>query len=57
MFSPDLFRDAMEEAGLKIGPMLTIDPKTEQFIGNDAEQANTLLKREYRAPFVVPEVV
>ena len=47
----------MEEAGLKIGPMLTIDPKTEQFIGNDSEQANKLLKREYRAPFVVPEIV
>ncbi len=47
----------MENAGLKIGPMLTVDPKTEQFVGNDSEQANKLLKREYRAPFVVPEVV
>ena len=47
----------MENAGLKIGPMLTVDPKTEQFVGSDSEQANKLLKREYRAPFVVPEVV
>ena len=47
----------MENSNLKIGPMLTIDPKTEQFIGNDSEQANKLLKREYRAPFIVPETV
>ncbi len=24
----------------KLGPMLTIDPKTEQFVGNDSQQAN-----------------
>ena len=47
----------MENANLKLGPMLTIDPKTEQFVGNDSEQANKLLKREYRVPFVVPETV
>lgn len=47
----------MDEAGLRLGPMLTIDAKTEQFVGNDSEQANKLLRREYRAPFVVPENV
>ena len=47
----------MENARLKIGPMLTIDPKTEQFVGSDSEQANRFLKRDYRAPFIVPEVV
>jgi len=47
----------MENADLKMGPMLTVDAKMEKFIGNDSEEANKFLKREYRAPFVVPEVV
>ncbi len=37
------------------GPMLVMDPKTETFPGN--AQANALLTREYRKPFVVPQVV
>jgi predicted dehydrogenase len=39
----------------KLGATLTMDPKTEKFVG-DAE-ANKLLTREYRKPFVVPEKV
>jgi predicted dehydrogenase len=39
----------------RTGRKLQIDPKTEGF-PNDAE-ANTLLKRKYRAPWVVPENV
>jgi len=31
-----------------------MDPKTERFIGN--EKANALLTRDYRKPFVVPEI-
>jgi len=38
-----------------IGPVLTMDPNTERFTGN--EKANGLLSREYRKPFVVPAEV
>ena len=38
-----------------LGAVLRMDPKTERFIGN--RHANQLLKREYRAPFVVPDKV
>ncbi|MDA2927529.1 hypothetical protein MYX78_09930 [Acidobacteria bacterium AH-259-G07] len=37
------------------GQKLIVDPKTESFIGNT--QANALLKREYRSPWVVPDKV
>jgi predicted dehydrogenase len=40
---------------LTLGVMLTMDPKVEKFIGN--KQADALLTREYRAPYVVPERV
>src|SRR5262249_43250837 len=36
----------------RLGPRLTLNPNTERFTNN--EQANALLTREYRAPFVVP---
>ena len=39
---------------LALGPVLTMDPKTEKFIGNVA--ADKMLTREYRAPFIVPEI-
>jgi predicted dehydrogenase len=40
---------------LRVGRLLTLDPKTERFVGD--EEANQLLTREYRKPFVVPENV
>ena len=39
---------------LALGEFLKFDPKTEKFIGNAA--ADKLLTREYRAPYVVPEI-
>jgi hypothetical protein len=39
----------------KLGMPLKMDPKTERFFGQD--EANALLSRNYRAPFVVPEKV
>ncbi|MHB8903366.1 MAG: Gfo/Idh/MocA family protein, partial [Thermoguttaceae bacterium] len=39
----------------QLGKLLEFDAKKEQFVGND--DANKLLTREYREPFVVPETV
>lgn len=38
------------------GLPLTVDPKTERFSGPDSAPANALLRREYRPPFVVPQL-
>ncbi|UCG58670.1 MAG: hypothetical protein JSU70_03980, partial [Phycisphaerales bacterium] len=40
-----------------LGPCLTFDPERERFVGEFSEQANRLLTRNYREPFVVPEQV
>lgn len=39
----------------RLGRQLTFDPETERFTGD--EQANQMLRRKYREPFVVPEKV
>ncbi len=39
---------------LALGPVLKVDPAAETILENDA--ANLMLAREYRAPFVVPQV-
>ena len=39
----------------RVGQSLNFDPSTEQFLGN--EEANALLTRDYRAPYVVPQSV
>jgi predicted dehydrogenase len=44
-----------EEVRIQVGPLLTFNPWTERFLGN--ENANTLLRRTYRPPFVVPDAV
>ncbi len=40
-----------------LGPWLTLDPQTERFTGEFAEEANKLVRGSYRAPFIVPEQV
>lgn len=45
----------LDQTPLTLGPVLKMNPKTERFIGN--RQADQLLTRNYRAPFVVPESV
>ena len=39
-----------------LGPWLTFDTKQERFIGDFAAEANPLLTRAYRKPFVVPQI-
>ena len=42
----------LNRAKLRLGPLLQIDAQTETFVDN--QEANSLLARQYRAPFVVP---
>jgi predicted dehydrogenase len=43
------------KAKFALGPLLAFDPRTEKFTGND--DANKLITREYRKPYVVPDQV
>ncbi|MBO0700041.1 MAG: Gfo/Idh/MocA family oxidoreductase [Zavarzinella sp.] len=47
----------LEKLTYRLGRTLTIDPEAERFTGEGAKEANALLTREYRKPFVVPERV
>jgi len=47
----------LDKEPITCGPMLTMDPRKERFVGEYSEMANMYLKRNYREPFVVPEKV
>jgi predicted dehydrogenase len=58
----DRFKDHMtandvqpEQTQLTVGKSLTVDPKAERFV--DDPEADKLLTKEYRKPFVVPDKV
>jgi predicted dehydrogenase len=44
----------LEKATYRLGRTLTMDGKRERFIGDGADDANAMLTRSYRKPFVVP---
>jgi predicted dehydrogenase len=46
----------MDGGDVKISKMLSVDVEAEQFVGDSADMANQFLKRQYRAPYIVPEV-
>ncbi len=46
----------MSGGQVRLSGMLEFDPAKGHFTGNGAEQANSFIKREYRAPYVVPEI-
>ncbi len=48
---------APEATSILLGAPLAIDPKSEQFTGARADEANLLMTRKARAPFVVPDQV
>ncbi|MDP3916434.1 MAG: Gfo/Idh/MocA family oxidoreductase [Bacteroidota bacterium] len=41
----------------RLGKQLAFDPIAERFIGSDIDDANNMLSREYRAPYLLPEVI
>ena len=47
----------LEKTPATLGPVLTMDSKTERFIGEFSNEANKLLSRNCRKPFVVPEKI
>ena len=46
---------SLDENSYQLGRTLNFDPVSERFVGD--QQANALLTRDYRAPFVVPDRV
>jgi len=47
----------LERTPATLGPVLTMDSKTGSFTGALRTEANMLMTRNYRSPFVVPEIV
>ncbi|HEV3255543.1 MAG TPA: Gfo/Idh/MocA family oxidoreductase [Gemmataceae bacterium] len=47
----------LEETTYRLGRVLTFDPKGEHFVGEGGAEANRLLTRTYRTPYVVPEKI
>ncbi len=47
----------LNKTPLRIGPMLNFDADQECFVGDAGTEANMFLKRNYRAPYIVPETV
>jgi hypothetical protein len=41
----------------RLGRQLDFDPVAERFTGEGEADANNMLTREYRAPYMMPEVI
>ena len=46
-----------DQTSFTLGSVLSFDSKTKQFIGSNAAEANALMTRPIREPFVIPEKV
>lgn len=47
----------LDKTPMILGPWLKMDTQSERFIGDFQQEANALVSRNYRQPFVVPEQV
>ncbi len=47
----------LDKTNYRLGRTLTLDPAAERFTGEGSKEANALLSRVYRKPFVMPEKV
>lgn len=41
----------------RLGLQLEFDPVAERFIGNGENEANAMISRDYRAPYLLPEII
>jgi hypothetical protein len=46
----------LAKSKVKIGASLKFDPLKEQFVGGSSDEANMYLSRNYREPFIVPDL-
>jgi hypothetical protein len=46
----------LEKSKATAGPWLTLDVERQEFVGEFSDEANALSRRQYRKPFVVPEL-
>ncbi len=46
----------LDSGDFQLSPILHVDPAKEVFVGEHAASANEFLRREYRAPYEVPEI-
>ena len=52
----DAHNIAMESDTIRLSPLMTLNEKTQQFVGNGADAGNKFLKRQYRKGYQVPEL-
>jgi hypothetical protein len=50
------YGSGLADAEITMSPILTHDPETEQFVGENAAAGNAFLKRQYRSSYEVPEI-
>lgn len=46
----------LDKTSIQVGPKLTLNAKTEKFVGNMAKEANALATKEYRKGFEMPKI-
>jgi hypothetical protein len=46
----------MESDAIRLSPLMTLDEKTQRFVGDGADAGNKFLKRQYRKGYQVPEL-